>query len=271
MTAFRIGPKLDKDDPFAPVEPGYLWVHGAAPGDHKTNLLHNLVYDAGVNQGMVVLYVSPELSYDKIRRRLHARHAMHPTFGLSEQEAIECGTLLRRGENVTQADLDRIAPIRADLASGRFGTIHVEEAHDIAESNQMGELAAFVRRQPFKPAVVFIDSFPMLCKAKRLDGQVRQLRKATDDMGCMVFATFNINRRAMFNALNAGGHKLSDLVAQGRDIVQVPDHYTTALATPELREQSRVRFQHHVTRHVDPGPAFDMRFIPGVGAFVPLS
>ena len=63
------------------IQRGELFVACGYTGEGKSQLMHNMGYNACVQQGKNVVLVSLEMPVDQLRRRTFVRHTNHPMFG----------------------------------------------------------------------------------------------------------------------------------------------------------------------------------------------
>jgi len=272
MTVPRIGPRIDNPSPFEPRDPVPLWLHGAAPGDHKTTVTLNLAYQAAVGHGIDAVILSPEATVQQLERRLDARHVLHPSFGLSEEDAVRIATAMARGTLAAADDADVARRVREDLRSGTHGRIHLADFGPDRAVSRFADIPAFLDDlSGDRQRVVFIDHLNLAGGWRALNAAVRELHAMGLRLTTMIFGTFTVNRHAMGRGQANGRYSMKDVAEVGFEVERCAHHLTTSLTTPELRERGLVRMQ-VLKAMMDPyGEPFDMRFVPGVGALLPLT
>lgn len=110
------------DETVGGLQPGELVLSVAYSGSGKTTLMTQLAWSAAVEQGKNVVFLTTETLRRQVRRKLIARHSMHPKFGLPlglNTRDLKAGTL-------SEADEEHLKIIVNDFHTNpNYGSINV--------------------------------------------------------------------------------------------------------------------------------------------------
>ncbi|MFA5054536.1 MAG: DnaB-like helicase C-terminal domain-containing protein [Parcubacteria group bacterium] len=225
------------------IKPGELWVHAAFPGELKTMVAANWVYNLSTRYHANTLYFTLEMPYEQMRRIFYAIHTAKGKWsGIHaplDYRKIRDGTLTPDEEQFLKTTIE-------DLNNNsEYHPIHVVAPdHDVTIADI--RLHAEMLHKKDELGLIVIDHGQLVTPMRRHKDYVIELNSVVRDAKKLalhfnhgqkipVLMLFQINRQGKDEAVKNGGRYKASAVAYANEIEKSADVITTTFLDDEHR------------------------------------
>lgn len=229
------------------IQAGDLALVAAYTNDGKTTLCVQLAWDAAVNQGKNVLFLSTETVNTTVRRRLVSRHSMHPKFlefglpdGLNSSD-FKASAFNPHEEELLQEVLNDLARTEND-----YGHMYIHQVPRFATMDQVEHIMNTVQKK-FNIDIVICDYLGLLRPSgarntdrESLSGVIKNAKQVSVSFnkgaGVAFASPWQVSRAAKLEADDKGRY-MSSALAETAEATNTPDIIVSILAPIENNDR----------------------------------
>lgn len=246
------------DNSIGGLQSGELVLSAAYSSDGKTSLCIQLAWSAAIEQGKNVLILSTETAKPIMRRRLVARHSMHPKFiGYGLPEGLNSKNL--KDGSLTDEEEALFQDIVHDLSNNPdYGTLYIHQVPRGA-SMDVVEQIMIAHQKKFHIDIVICDYLALLRPSgarstdrESLSGILKNAKQITTTFnkgqGVTIVSPWQVSRDARDKAMQIGMYTRASL-AETSEATNTPDVIVSLLAPEE--KARKVDLVGQVLKHRD--------------------
>jgi replicative DNA helicase len=241
--------------------PGEYWVHCAFPGELKTSLALNYLYNNAYVYGRNIFYAILEMKYANLRMQMYAIHSSHGKFVADwYREDMKAGVPLEQCylgldfRQVRDGELDekgkrRLRLVAQDFKATRKGKPyiwHPDQQVSIEDIRRKSEMF----HAKYGCDGIVIDYLALVKPNRRTSDHVANINEVVRDgqimagsfargRGVPLLALFQLNRQGKLRADKADGHYDFASIAYANEVEKAADVITYTYLNDELRKQGK--------------------------------